>query len=140
MSAVADQFRQSEDLFEEAVADSLPGEEEAPVDPEQPGFGSLLTLLRAAQDGGADMTLLAVYHNALSDHLDDVRDYLAALEVAEPLRGMAAPVLDATHHTLGRMEEVLGLLGDFLETAEEPILEDAVALLESVHGEVRAGF
>jgi len=133
---LADQFRVSEDLFEEEVADALP-ESGVAIDASRPGFASLLTVLKAARDGQVPKEVQLHYHDALLAHLRDSRAQIDAMEVPKEVAEMVAPAIAATRGMLDDMERVLTFFAAWIDRGDAPSLDDAIALLESIHTEVR---
>lgn len=125
----------SEELQEEEVVESLTFAG-APVDPQRPGFGSLLTALKLAREGRLERQILQQYHEGLSEHLAESRERLESLEVPEALREALEAALGATRGMLDRMGAVLDRLGLFLATSQPVVLEEAIRILEGIHGEM----
>lgn len=108
----------------------------AAVDADRPGFGSLLPAMRAARDEGIDAEILVRYHDGLSRQLAESRARLEGLEVPEALQEALAPVFQTTRGVLDRMESVLDFLGTYLEQGGRNDLEQAIQVLEGIHGEM----
>lgn len=108
----------------------------APIDVEQPGFGSLLPALRQAREGKLDPHVLEAYHYGLSQHLVESRARLDAMEVPESLRPALEAALVATRGMLERMEFVLGRVAVFLQYGTSDDLDAAIRVLEGIHGEM----
>lgn len=132
---MSDQFRLSEDIVQEEAAEVLAGD--APVDVEQPGFASLLTVLRGAKDGSVTDEVQVAYFNALMEHLEDARAQLEGTEIPPEIAEAVSPTLEAMRGLLRDLEWVLNHFGDYLSSGDAECLDQAIALLESIHEEVR---
>ncbi|MCE1248393.1 MAG: hypothetical protein LWY06_17265 [Firmicutes bacterium] len=55
----------------------------APADANNPGFESLLSAMKAVHQGEADISLLQVYHDALTEQINDSRNEILDMEVSE---------------------------------------------------------
>jgi hypothetical protein len=138
VTALADQFRQSEDLVEEVVDEALP--QDAPIDASHPGFASLLTVLRGARDNAVDLSVVQTYHEALHNQVQDTRVQLSEMEIHEDIREHAAPMVAAMNGLMDNLEQVLGFTEIWIESDDAESLDKAIALLEGIHTEVRAIF
>lgn len=125
----------SEELHDEEAVASL-SFAAAPIDVEQPGFGSLLPVLRHAREGRMDPHVLESYHYGLSQHLAESRARLDAMEVPEELRPALEAALVATRGMLERMEFVLVRIVVFLRHGTMDDLDAAIRVLEGIHGEM----
>lgn len=125
---MSDAFWHSEDLVEETVISDA-----SAIDPSQPGFASLLPLLQAELKGVAPVGALAAYHDGLTAQLAQTRATLDALPLSEELRAQAAPALEMTRTMFAHMDEVLGLVAQYLETASPEALDIAAARLREIH-------
>ncbi|MBI3928426.1 MAG: hypothetical protein HY319_22985 [Armatimonadetes bacterium] len=135
----ADHFHFSEDYVEEAFEEQLDFEG-APVDPENPGFASLLTALYLARDGDLGAEVLRAYHSALTQRLQEARRQLADIRVPEEIWQQVAPAVAATQAMLDELADSLDLLADHVATGRGEALEEAIVRLEGVHDELRAAF
>lgn len=133
---MADQFRVSEDLFDEEVADALP-ESGVAIDAERPGFASLLTVLEAAREDQVPKEVQVLYHDALFAHLRESLAQIDTLEVPKEVADVVAPTIAATRGLLNDMDRVLSFFAAWLDRGEPQGLDDAIALLESIHREIR---
>lgn len=128
MEGMSDAFWHSEDLVEETV-----NSDTSAIDPARPGFSSLLPLLREELKGRSQPGVLAAYHAGLSAQLAHTRTLLDTLPMSDELRTQAAPALQATADMFNRMDEVLALIADHLETASTETLEAATQRLSDLH-------
>lgn len=125
----------SQELHDEEAVANL-SFSSAPIDVEQPGFGSLLPALRLAREGQLDPHVLEAYHYGLSQHLAESRARLDAMEVPEALRPALEAALVATRGMLERMEFVLVRVAVFLQHGTTDDLDAAIRVLEGIHGEM----
>ncbi|MBM3462209.1 MAG: hypothetical protein FJX76_08925 [Armatimonadetes bacterium] len=139
MSAVSDQFAHSEDLMDEVVAEAA-SVDNLPVDVTNPGFASLLTLLREIQGGAERRGELTVYHRALTEHMVMARQQVASLQVHEAIKQQASAMLEATSGIFDHMDSVLANVGEYLSSGSGASVNAAVEALEALHGQVRGAF
>lgn len=132
---MADQFSVSEEVVEEDVSEAL--RDDVPIDPERPGFASLLAVMRAAREDKVDRAVQVAYFQKLKAMAEEARASLEALPVPEALAEKMAPALAATQGMVGNMQEVVNLFGDWLASAHVEYLDQAITLLEAIHGEIR---
>lgn len=133
---MSDAFWHSEDLLEEAVTSDVDA-----IDPAQPGFASLLPLLRSMRGGNGNAAILAAYHGGLSEQVAQSRAQLASLVVPETIQEPARHAMAAMETILDRMDEVLACVDGYLDSEDEKLLEDAITYLTEVHraiGSVRS--
>lgn len=134
-----DNIQISDDLVQEAIEDQLDPEHQ-PVDPDNPGFGSLLSALQQTLEGQLDPGVLATYRTRLLPRLEQSREQLAQMVVPESIRAQVAPAMKATEVLLDELGAVLDLVGEFLELGSEDSLEEAISLLDGVHDQLRQVF
>lgn len=123
--------------FEGVVPESLAGP--APIDPDNPGFLSLLTVIEAALDDAVDMAVMVVYHNELAERLEVTREVLDRTPIPASIQQEAGPTMVATREAIVDLEEVVALLGDYLGSGRMEYLKRGRKLLVKVLGKVQPG-
>lgn len=135
----ADQFQFSEEYVEEAFEEQLDFED-APVDPQNPGFASLLTALYQARNSAIEVDVLVTYHGALCFRLSEARKHLSEMRVPQEIWEQVAPAVAATNGLLDELEYSLDCLADYQTSGNSNSLEESITRLEGVHDELRAAF
>ena len=115
------------------------------VDPDEPGFASLLPLLRGILDGQFDVAWLDSYVNHLRPRLNSAYSQVEAmLEQPYEQMGFAEEHLlqlraafSATQATMQELHQVLLLCESFLETNHDASLVEAEERLALVQHELR---
>lgn len=130
-----DDFDISAEGFEGVVPEALTGP--APIDPDNPGFLSLLTVFEAALDDAVDMAVMVAYHNELAERLAVTREVLERTPLPASIQEEAAPTMAATREAIDDLEEVVALLGDYLGSGALDYLERGRTLLVKVLGKVQ---
>jgi hypothetical protein len=137
-----DGFVQDLDSGEFVDADLPNVDFDQPIDPENPGFASLLPALQAVRRGELDMDVLDAYVQGLGPRLDATFQQWESV-AAQPLEQMGLEeeqvaqlrgAFAATEGLLQEMDHVLGLI----ERGAEGDLEEAEQRLSLVHNEIRA--
>ncbi len=111
--------------------------ENTPVDTANPGFASLLTVLRQAKAGQVDKPTLEAYFNGLALHLEDVRQRMESIAIPEGFEEQAEQAFAATFVILDQMQGTLDCLGEYLYNQDESLLDEAIAILGGVHQQMR---
>lgn len=130
-----DDIHLSPEGIEGAVPEALSGP--APIDADNPGFLSLLTVIEAALDDSVDMAVMVTYHNELAERLEVTREVLDRTPIPASILEEAAPTLTATREALAGLEEVVALFGDYLGSGKIDYLKRARKLLVQVLGQVQ---
>jgi len=136
LQSATDEFEYSEDFAEDALPDRIDFEQ-IPVDPENPGFASLLPALVGVAHGQYDPIILEAYLAGLSPRLEEARAQLHSLDVPEAVREQVAPALAATQAVLDEMGFVLDLLEHYLSQGAVESLSEAVERLSRIHSELQ---
>ena len=136
MHSATDEFEYSEDFAEDALPERIDFEE-IPVDPENPGFASLLPALLGVVHGHFDTSVLEAYLVGLTPRLEEARYQLQCLDVPEAVREQVSPALAATQAVLDEMGIVLELVEVYLKHADSEALQEALERLSRVHSELQ---
>lgn len=136
MESATDEFEYSEDFAEDALPDRIDFDQ-IPVDPENPGFASLLPTLMGVAQGQYDPSVLEAYLAGLSPRLEEARNQLHNLEVPDAVREQVAPALAATQAVLDEMGYVLELIEYYLSQNVAESLDDAIERLSRIHSELQ---
>lgn len=100
----------------------------APVDPDNPGFDSLLGALKAVHEGQMGMNGLRKYHTGLQSQLNDSRDFITGMEIHDETRNTRDMALGA----LGITQMMLDLLQNYINDPNPNSLAACVqSLLDS---------
>ena len=143
---MADGFVQDVDS-EEYYGEELPEVDfdNSPVDPQNPGFASLLPALQAFRQGNVDADVLQAYVVGLSPRLEAAFQQWESVaqqpleqmgldeEQVEQLRG----AFSTTETLLVEMDQVLGLIERGLVEGDEDSFAEAEERLAVVHDEIR---
>lgn len=136
MSVVSDQFQLSSDFLSESLADSSDFDN-VPVDTANPGFASLLTVLKQARAGQVDTPTLEAYYNSLALQLEDVRVRMDSIAIPEGFEEQAEQAFAATFGILDQMAVTLEYLGEYLNNPDPGLLDEGIAILSGVHQQMR---
>jgi hypothetical protein len=132
---MSDQFRISPEILEEEVGDALAA---SSIDPDNPGFTSLLAVMRGAKEGTVDRSVQVAYFHGLGIQIGQAKASLEQFQIPAEIADRIGPALAATAGMVGDMEEALAHFGDWLAGGKMLCLERAIALLEAIHGEIRS--
>ena len=100
----------------------------SPVDPDNPGFDSLLGALKAVHEGEMEMEGLRKYHVGLQSQLNNSRDFIANMEIHDETRQTRDMALGA----LGITQLMLDLLQKYIDDPNPNTLAACVqSLLDS---------
>lgn len=137
-----DGFVQDVDSEEYFSADLPDVDFDQPIDPDNPGFGSLLPALRAVRSGQLEVDVLDAYVEGLGPRLEATFAQWESV-AAQPLEQMGLEeeqvsqlrgAFAATEGLLQELDHVLGLI----ERGGDGDLEEAEQRLSLVHNEIRA--
>jgi hypothetical protein len=101
------------ETFEEAVDVAASN---APVDPVNPGFASLVTALERHRIGEVDKSVLWEYAVKLGLHVADCREKLGKMEAPEPIRAHFEVAMGAMMTAMEEFQAVIDNLSTYLET------------------------
>lgn len=87
----------------------------AEVNPENPGFDSLLGALKAVHTGEMGMDVLVRYHEALGEQLAASRDTITHLPEPEGMEGVAADQVALALSSLAMVQAMLDALARYIE-------------------------
>lgn len=100
----------------------------APVDPENPGFDSLLGALKAVHEGEMGIDGLKKYHTGLQNQLNDSRDFISGMEIHRE----TGETRDLALGALGITQMMLDFLQNYIDDPNPDTLAACVqALLDS---------
>lgn len=133
---MTDQFQLSSDYLAESLSEST-NFEDTPVDTANPGFASLLTVLKKAKAGQVEKPVLEAYFNGLANHLEDVRQRMESIPIPEGFEEQAEQAFAATFVILDQMQGTLDCLGEYLYNQDETLLDEAILILGGVHQQMR---
>ena len=134
--------------LEEGMESELPvvDFEAQPVDPDQPGFASLLTALRSVREGAMDPEVLERYVDGLAPRLaasfqqweQVARQPLEELGMSPEQASQLQGAFSATVALMEELELVLQLVEEGLQHPEGPAWDEAERRLEAVQCEILA--
>ena len=87
----------------------------APVDPDNPGFDSLLGALKAVHTGEMGMDVLVRYLEALSAQLATSRQAITSLPEPEGMEGLASDQVAMALSSLAMVQAMLDALARYIE-------------------------
>ncbi len=100
----------------------------APVDPDNPGFDSLLGALKAFHEGQMDMDGLKKYHTGLQSQLNNSRYFITGMEIHAETKNTRDMALGA----LGITQMMLDMLKNYIDDPNPNTLAACVqSLLDS---------
>lgn len=97
----------------------------APVDPDNPGFDSLLSALKAFHEGEIGKPELEKYHTGLTAQLNQSRDFISNMEVNEAS-------IDTKNICLGSLDMVQTCLNALQELINNPSKENMGFCVQSL--------
>lgn len=134
--------------LEEGIDQALPvvDFESQPVDPEQPGFASLLLALRSVREGAMDPEVLQRYVAGLAPRLEAsfqqweqiAQQPLEQLGMSEEQASQLRGAFSATVGLMEELELVLQLVEEGLQYPEGDAWDEAERRLEAVQCEILA--
>ena len=97
----------------------------APVDPENPGFDSLLGALKGFHEGEYGKDVLEKYHTSLQSHLNESKSFIQDMEIHEETR----ETRDKALGSLGMVQMMLDSLKAYIESPNPDTLASCVQSL-----------
>jgi len=139
-----DGFTYSDHFAEDALPDAADFEH-VPVDPENPGFASLLPAIQGCRRGDYPLAVLQGYVAGLAPRIGDTYAQLDKLQeqlvkntgFAEDQMEQLLAAAGATEAALGEMNTVLELCERCIEFNDMDLLEEAESRLTLVHTELK---
>ena len=120
------------ETFEEAA--EVTGAE-APVNPENPGFASLLTAVHRHRAGELDKSVLFDYATKLGLHVADCQEKLAKMVVPAAIQPYFEVALNAMTGAMEEFSSVIDSLIAYLDTGDLEHLDRTQQKLELIHQE-----
>lgn len=138
-----DGFAYSEHFAEDLIPDAADFEN-VPVDPENPGFASLLSAIRGVRMGEYSLEILRGYVEGLGPRIDAAYSQLDTMlgkveemGFSEEQLGQLQAAMGATEAALSEMSTVLELCERSLDNEDLDPLDEAESRLALVHAELK---